>query len=113
MRDEAGIDNTIVCVPCDDPGWNTLEQVDDLPQQLRDEIEHFFSIYKDLDPDRHSTVNGWADRDAALRELEQARARCHGRGRARLRAAVATGRFTARARGSRVVGTVELPATEP
>jgi len=70
------IDNTIVCVPCDDPGWNELGQVDELPRQLRDEIAHFFSTYKDLEPDRRSIVHGWADRDAAEREIEQARARC-------------------------------------
>jgi inorganic pyrophosphatase len=83
MRDEAGIDNTIVCTPCDDPGWNELEQVDELPRQLRDEIAHFFSVYKDLEPDRHSVVHGWADRQAAIREIEQARVRYRERGSAR------------------------------
>ena len=75
MRDESGIDNTIVCVPCDDPGWSELEQVDDLPCQLLDEISHFFAIYKDLEPERHSTVQGWAGREAAVRVIERSRAR--------------------------------------
>jgi inorganic pyrophosphatase len=39
------------------------------------EIEHFFAIYKDLDPDRHSSVSGWRDREAALREIDQSRQR--------------------------------------
>jgi inorganic pyrophosphatase len=73
MSDEKGPDDHVVCVPCSDPGWNTVEQVDELPQQLRAEIGHFFSVYKDLDPDKHSEVKGWGDRDAALETLKQAR----------------------------------------
>jgi inorganic pyrophosphatase len=73
MSDEKGPDDHVVCVPCNDPNWNTLEDVGDLPEQLRKEIAHFFDIYKDLDPDRHSEVNGWDDRAAALRTVEDAR----------------------------------------
>jgi inorganic pyrophosphatase len=73
MADEKGPDDHVVCVPVDDPGWNTLEDVDDLPPQLRAEITHFFTVYKDLDPDRHSDVTGWAGREAALETIEVAR----------------------------------------
>lgn len=73
MSDENGPDDHVVCVPHGDPGWNGLEDVDDLPAQLRSEISHFFSVYKDLDRDRHSEVKGWADRAAAIETVEQAR----------------------------------------
>jgi inorganic pyrophosphatase len=73
MADEKGPDDHVVCVPLNDPSWNTLEDVDDLPDQLRKEIGHFFDIYKDLDADRHSEVRGWGDRQAALETIEQAR----------------------------------------
>ena len=56
-----------------DPNWNSLEDVDDLPEQLRKEIGHFFDVYKDLDPDRHSEVNGWGNREAAWERIAQAR----------------------------------------
>ena len=75
MSDEKGPDDHVVCVPRDDPGWNWLEDVDDLPIQLRNEISHFFTVYKDLDPDRHSEVQGWADREAALASIAEARER--------------------------------------
>jgi inorganic pyrophosphatase len=75
MEDEKGPDDHVVCVPCNDPGWNQIDDVEDLPDQLRREIGHFFSIYKDLDPDRSSRVNGWDDRAAALQTIEQARRR--------------------------------------
>jgi inorganic pyrophosphatase len=74
MADEKGPDDHVVCVPCNDPGWNGLEDIDDLPQQLRSEIQHFFDIYKDLDRGRYSEVKGWADRAVALETIERARA---------------------------------------
>jgi inorganic pyrophosphatase len=73
MADEKGPDDHVVCVPCEDPGWNYIDEVDDLPDQLRAEIGHYFAVYKDLDPDRHSDVKGWAGRDAALETIEKAR----------------------------------------
>jgi len=75
MADEKGEDPHVVVVPCSDPGWNHLEDVTDIPAQLRAEITHFFTVYKDLDPDRHSEVEGWDDRAAGLAALEEARRR--------------------------------------
>jgi inorganic pyrophosphatase len=50
-------------------------ELEDLPQQLRDEIFHFFTVYKDLDVDRHSEPSGWKGRDAALKEIAEAQER--------------------------------------
>ncbi len=75
MADEKGEDPHVVCVPCSDPGWNHLDEVTDMPAQLRAEITHFFTVYKDLDPDRHSEVKGWGDRAAGLATVEEARQR--------------------------------------
>ena len=82
MEDERGIDNHVLCVPCDDPGWNQLQRLEDLLDQLRDEISHFFAIYKDLDPDRQSDVKGWRDRDAAIAEIDSSRRRYRDHARA-------------------------------
>ena len=35
MEDDKGIDDKILCVPLEDPGWNTLEVLDDLPRRCR------------------------------------------------------------------------------
>jgi len=75
MADEKGPDDHLVCVPLEDPGWNEIEEVEQLPAQLRREIEHFFSVYKDLEPGRYSEVRGWGDVAAALRCLTEARER--------------------------------------
>ena len=58
MRDEAGEDDKIVCVPTHDPGWNHAETLDDIPKQLQDEITHFFSTYKQLEG-KEVEVDGW------------------------------------------------------
>jgi inorganic pyrophosphatase len=73
MADEKGPDDHVVCVPCADPGWNHIDDVDQLPRQLRAEIGHYFDVYKDLDEDRHSEVKGWAGRDAAIEAIQKAR----------------------------------------
>ena len=74
MKDDKGIDDKVLCVPLQDPAWNTLETLDDLPNQLRDEIAHFFSVYKDLEQ-KKVTVDGWYSREDALAEIEEARGR--------------------------------------
>src|ERR1700760_3364942 len=35
MSDEKGDDPHVLCVPCSDPGWNHMRDVDDLPDLLR------------------------------------------------------------------------------
>jgi inorganic pyrophosphatase len=74
MKDDKGIDDKILCVPCQDPGWNTLNSLDDIAEQLRDEIEHFFSVYKDLER-KKVTVDGWYSREDAITEIAKARER--------------------------------------
>jgi inorganic pyrophosphatase len=74
MEDDKGIDDKILCVPIQDPGWNTLEELDDLSDQLQDEIEHFFSVYKDLEQ-KKVKVDGWYSREDAWTEIDKARER--------------------------------------
>jgi inorganic pyrophosphatase len=74
MEDEAGIDDKVLCVPISDPAWNQLETLEDLSDQLRDEIAHFFSIYKDLEQ-KKVRVDGWYSREDALNEIESSRKR--------------------------------------
>src|SRR4030088_2300347 len=41
MSDEEGGDDKVLCVPCRDPNWMRLERLEDIPEQLRTEIEYF------------------------------------------------------------------------
>ena len=74
MKDDMGIDDKVLCVPLSDPAWNIMEKLEDLPDRLRDEIAHFFSIYKDLEQ-KTVEVDGWYSREAAIEEIEASRRR--------------------------------------
>jgi len=74
MRDDKGVDDKVVCVPEHDPNWRHVERLEDLSETLRDEISHFFSIYKQ--PEGIAVkVDGWFPRDQALDIIEEAKAR--------------------------------------
>ncbi len=74
MWDEKGPDEKIICVPIGDPYWNRIEKLEDLLPHLLKEIEHFFSIYKDLE-EKKIGIDGWADRDEAIKIIEKAKER--------------------------------------
>jgi inorganic pyrophosphatase len=74
MRDDAGVDDKVVCVPLNDPNWNTMDKLEDLPQALRDEISYFFAIYK-LPEGKVVKVDGWFPSEQALKCIDEAHAR--------------------------------------
>ena len=74
MEDDKGVDDKVLAVPCSDPNWNQLQTLDDLAKQLRDEIEHFFSVYKDLEQ-KTVKVDGWYSREDAIEEIAASRDR--------------------------------------
>jgi inorganic pyrophosphatase len=74
MRDDKGQDDKLLCVPCRDPNWSGMERLEDLPQQLRDEIAHFFGMYKQPEG-KHVEVDGWYPAEEARAILEDSRRR--------------------------------------
>src|SRR3954452_13597886 len=71
---EGAPNHKLVCVPLKDPDWTDVEDAGDLREELRDEVAHFFEVYKDLEGS-DVTVSGWEDRATALEELRRARGR--------------------------------------
>ncbi|WP_210507703.1 inorganic diphosphatase [Naasia sp. SYSU D00057] len=65
MSDEAGMDEKILAVPYKDPRWSHIQDLADVPEQTRNELEHFFARYKDLEPGKWVKVEGWDGREAA------------------------------------------------
>jgi inorganic pyrophosphatase len=76
MWDEKGADEKILCVPLEDPLWNYINELSDVPQHLLKEIEHFFAVYKDLEK-KKTGVEGWQDRHSAIEIIQAARERYH------------------------------------
>jgi inorganic pyrophosphatase len=74
MADDRGQDDKVLCVPHEDPNWNYIESLDDVPNQLRVEIEHFFSIYKQPEG-KEVEVDGWHGRDEADTIIAESRQR--------------------------------------
>ena len=74
MHDEKGQDEKILCVPKYDPLWNNVKSLKDVPPHLLKEIEHFFSIYKDLER-KEVFVDGWKDKKEAIKVIKTAQQR--------------------------------------
>lgn len=72
MTDEAGRDVKLLCVQEKDPRWLHIQNIDDVFTHIKDEINHFFSHYKDLEPGKSVTVEGWKDKASAEVELANA-----------------------------------------
>ncbi len=64
MADEKGPDEKLVCVPVSDPIWNSLNDLADINPHLKEEITHFFQVYKDLEK-KKVDVGGWGDANEA------------------------------------------------
>ena len=75
MRDEKGLDDKILCVPAADPRMAHLVDIDDVAKFDRLEIQHFFEVYKDLEPGKSVQAEAWADRKAAEAVVEACRER--------------------------------------
>jgi inorganic pyrophosphatase len=71
MTDESGPDAKVLAVPIDPLSnqYRHIQTMQDLPQQLLDQIAHFFDHYKDLEANKWVRIEGWEDRAAACREI--------------------------------------------
>ncbi|MGH9247537.1 MAG: inorganic diphosphatase [Acidimicrobiales bacterium] len=70
MEDEKGPDAKIICVPSGDPRWDGVADIGDVPEALRAEIEHFFDVYKMIEPGKESSTRGYEGLDPAWAEID-------------------------------------------
>jgi len=75
MTDEKGGDDKLLCVPANDPRLEHLRDINHVPEFDREEIRHFFEIYKELEPGKSVTGASWVGRADAESELEASRRR--------------------------------------
>jgi inorganic pyrophosphatase len=74
MVDEKGPDDKLVCVPLRDPLWSDVQDISDIHEAFRAEIEQFFKVYKNLEGLPTQTA-GFDGRSEALQVLAAARTR--------------------------------------
>ena len=74
MADDKGPDHKLLVVPLTDPLWNHIYRFEEVAPHLLREIEHFFTVYKQLE-DKTVEVFGWRDAGVGHRILGEAFAR--------------------------------------
>ncbi len=74
MDDEAGGDEKLIAVPHDklSPEYHEYQDIDDLPVLLKEQIQHFFERYKELEKGKWVKLKGWENADAARNAIIQA-----------------------------------------
>jgi inorganic pyrophosphatase len=80
MRDEAGGDDKVLCIPSKDPRVSHIRDLTDVSEFDRLEIQHFFETYKDLEPGKSVEGAHWAGRQDAEAEIEESRRRLQAAG---------------------------------
>lgn len=58
MEDQGLPDHKVISVPWNDPRFDDLKDVDDIPEHTRLEFDHFFTVYKQLEKKKTAAL-GW------------------------------------------------------
>lgn len=71
MTDESGTDAKILAVPVDKLStiYRGITDIDQVPELTKQQIQHFFEHYKDLEPNKWVKIDGWEDAAAAKAEI--------------------------------------------
>jgi inorganic pyrophosphatase len=77
-RDQEGRDPKIIGALDVDAREDDLDDLNDVPDRVLREIEHFFDVYKDLEPEKYSEIEGFGGRDEAREEIAAATRRFRG-----------------------------------
>jgi inorganic pyrophosphatase len=75
MRDEMGLDDKVLCVPATDPRMAHLLDISDVSDFDQLEIQHFFEVYKALEPGKAVEAFTWTGRAEAEAEIIACRER--------------------------------------
>jgi inorganic pyrophosphatase len=75
MTDEKGGDDKVLTVPATDPRVAHLQDINDVSEFDRLEIQHFFETYKDLEPGKSVEGAEWVGRAEAEAEIVASRQR--------------------------------------
>lgn len=65
MNDDGKIDEKIIAVATKDLVYSSYNKLEELPEHIIFEIEHFFNIYKAFET-KKTTIQGFKDKDVAI-----------------------------------------------
>jgi inorganic pyrophosphatase len=74
MEDESGGDEKILAVPSPkiSQRYEKIQNYTDMPSISLKQIEHFFTHYKDLEPNKWAKISNWGDAAAAQQRIVEA-----------------------------------------
>lgn len=72
MEDDKGVDHKIIAVCDSDPRLTGVNSLEDLDEHHKNEIQHFFEVYKQLE-NKEVNVKGWLGKDDAFKIINEAR----------------------------------------
>lgn len=74
MIDESGKDSKIIAVPHPEVSqqYTSIQDIDDLPQLLRNQINNFFENYKNLEEGKWTKIKSWEHSAVAKMEIVNA-----------------------------------------
>ncbi len=67
MTDDGGVDAKIIAYPKQKltPMYNDINDIDDMPELLKQQIQHFFEQYKANEPGKWVKIDGWGNAEEA------------------------------------------------
>ncbi len=71
MIDNGRLDEKIIAIPFEDPTYNCYRSIDALPRHIFQEMQHFFTVYKELE-NKETAVNEVRGQKEAVEVLEKA-----------------------------------------
>ena len=69
MNDGGSMDEKVIAIPFTDPNYNTYKSIHDLPKHIFDEMQHFFTVYKELEG-KSTSVSEVHDVDKAKKVVQ-------------------------------------------
>jgi inorganic pyrophosphatase len=70
MIDDGDEDQKLLAVPTEDPRFEGVTTLDDVPQHKLDEISHFFQTYKELEK-KTTKIGGWENEAEAAKLVQE------------------------------------------
>ena len=70
MNDNGSMDEKVIAIPFTDPNYNTYKSIHDLPKHVFEEMQHFFSVYKELE-NKPTSVSEVHDVDKAKKVVQK------------------------------------------
>ncbi|WP_085523512.1 inorganic diphosphatase [Tuberibacillus sp. Marseille-P3662] len=77
MSDDKGQDEKLLAVPTEDPRFDDVNTLNDVPKHVLDEIGHFFKVYKDLE-NKETKIGDWEGPEKAAQLVDECIERAKG-----------------------------------